>query len=95
MLSLPERAGFISSHRTPTVPAPDLGHLASIVDVTGCKWPVKDDPDFVGGVAFCNHAKDENSAYCPYHRQQSVASYSRELIRKTTKSALARYKEAA
>jgi hypothetical protein len=66
-------------------PAPDLGQLASIVDVTGCRWPVKDDPSFIGGVACCNHTQAKGSSYCPYHTQASVAPYSAELKRRTFK----------
>ena len=83
------RAGYFESKPfTPTIPKPDLGQLASIVDVVGCRWPVVDDAAYVGGVAFCNHATDGDHSYCPYHRQESVASYSRKLINKTTRDAL-------
>jgi len=95
MLSLPERAESVSAYVAPKPVAPDLGQLASIVDVTGCKWPVRDDPDFVGGMAFCNHPKDENSPYCPYHQKQSVATYSREVINRTVRAAVYFYKREA
>lgn len=84
-LPLPERAASVSSYVAPKLPAPDLGQLASIVDVTGCRWPVTDDAAFIGGVAFCNHGQDEGSSYCPYHRAMNKASYSDELIRRTFK----------
>jgi GcrA cell cycle regulator len=88
-LALPERAESVSPSVSPIVtvsePAPDLGQLASIVDVTGCRWPVRDDADFVGGVAFCNHSQDEGSSYCPYHRAKNKAAYSDELVRRTFK----------
>lgn len=88
MLTLPGRAEFvISAFKAPAMTKPDEGQLASIIDVTGCKWPVKDDPAYVGGVAFCNHHADEGQSYCPYHRAESVASYSRTLISKTVRSA--------
>lgn len=88
MLTLPGRAEFvITAYKPAPIVAPDEGQLASIIDVTGCKWPVKDDPAYVGGVAFCNHHADEGQSYCPYHRAESVASYSRTLISKTVRSA--------
>lgn len=96
MLTLPDRAEFVlSTYVAPDPRIPDEGQLASIVDVTGCKWPVRDDADFVGGVAFCNHAVEGDKSYCPYHAQVNVASFSRSLIRKTIKSALHLVKEKA
>lgn len=89
-MTLPDRAGFVFARVNPVVAVPDEGQLASIVDVTGCRWPVKDDPAFVGGVAFCNHGTDGKS-YCPYHEQINVASYSRKPIRKTIKDAVFAY----
>lgn len=88
MLTLPARADFALSAYVQTGPQkPSEGFLASIVDVNGCRWPVKDDPAYVGGVAFCNHATD-GKTYCPYHTQESVATYSRKLIKKTVKDAI-------
>lgn len=87
-MTLPARAGFVFAKiPTTSVAAPDEGQLASIVDVTGCKWPVKDDQDYVGGVAFCNHGTEDGRSYCPYHAAESVASYSRSLVSKTVRSA--------
>jgi hypothetical protein len=87
-MTLPARAGFVLAKLPVTsVSAPDEGQLASIIDVTGCKWPVKDDEAYVGGVAFCNHGTLDGSSYCPYHKAESVASYSRTLISKTVRSA--------
>ena len=83
VLTLPARAESVSAYISPPVVKPDEGQLASIVDVTGCKWPVRDDPEFVGGFAFCNHAKADNGPYCPYHAKENVASYSRKLINRT------------
>ena len=95
MLTLPSSAGFVSSFVSPPTPRPDEGQLASIVDVAGCKWPVREDSDFIGGQAFCNHTKrDDGSPYCPFHAAESVASYSRALIRKTTRAALHLYVKA-
>ncbi len=96
MLTLPHRAEFVlSTYVAPDPRIPDEGQLASIVDVTGCRWPVRDDSTFVGGVAFCNHAVEGDKSYCPYHAQVNVASFSRSLIRKTIKSALHLVKEKA
>lgn len=90
-MTLPDRVGFVLNKLPPVaIPAPDEGQLASIVDVTGCRWPVKDDPSFVGGVGFCNHTTD-GATYCAYHHQINVASYSRTLIRKTIKDAVFAY----
>jgi GcrA cell cycle regulator len=64
-LALPERADSVSPRVSPIVtvsePAPDLGRLASIVDVTGCR--------------FCNHPQKEGSSYCPYHAQKASAPF--------------------
>jgi hypothetical protein len=88
MLTLASSAGSVLRIVEPAPVVPDCGQLASIVDVTGCRWPVKDDPEFVGGVAFCNHAQRENSPYCPYHAQEGVVPYSRETIARTIKNVM-------
>jgi hypothetical protein len=88
MLTLPERAGSVMRIVEPAPTPPDQGQLASIVDVTGCRWPIKDDPEYIGGVAFCNHSQRENSPYCEYHARVNVASWSREAIRRTIKQSL-------
>lgn len=94
-MTLPnEPVGFVFPALPVPDPRPDMGNLASIIDVTGCRWPVKDDPSFIGGVGFCNHDTD-GKTYCPYHTQQSVASYSQTLIKRTTRHALSVYKRAA
>ena len=82
MLTLPDRASI--SLPTVALPAvvPDESNYASIVDVTGCKWPVKEDPAYVGGHAFCN-AHTDGKTYCEHHRKMNVAHYSATLIRKT------------
>jgi hypothetical protein len=87
-MTLPDRAEFVLAKFPPiAVAVPDEGQLASIIDVTGCRWPVKDDASFVGGVGFCNHGTD-GKTYCPYHQQVNVASYSRKLIHKTIRDAV-------
>ena len=73
----------------------DEGQLASIVDVTGCRWAVRDDASFVGGHAFCNQPQDGSSPYCAHHRTVNVASYSTRLINKTISAAIHRYKKVA
>ena len=80
--TLPSASGL--SPRSLPVPVftPDESQFASIVDVTGCKWPVREDASFVGGHAFCNAATDGNT-YCTHHRKEAVAHYSAKLIRKT------------
>lgn len=79
----------------PLALGPDESRLASIVDVTGCRWPVKDDPSFVGGIACCNHEQKDGSSYCPYHDHLKTASYSRTLIRQTIRDAIHLYVKAA
>ena len=66
------------------------GVECGILDVTGCKWPVRDEPKFAGGHAFCNGELHDHR-YCEFHAQMSAASYSDELIRRTTKAAIAAY----
>ena len=86
MPTLPiEPVGFVLPYVAP-VYQPDEGQFASIVDVTGCRWPVKDDPAFVGGIACCNAAQVDGSPYCAHHKREAIASYSRTLINKTLNS---------
>jgi hypothetical protein len=95
MLTLASENGFVMRIVEPPPVVPDQGQLASIVDVTGCRWPVRDDPDFVGGVAFCNHTQRDGSPYCPYHARENIAPYSREVIRRTIKQSLSLLKVAS
>lgn len=95
MLTLPTRAGYVICKRSaPTHPKPDQGQLASIVDVTGCRWPVSYSDTVPGGHLFCNHSVEAGS-YCPYHTHENTAAYSRALIRKTTRAALSAYRAKA
>lgn len=71
MLTLATRAESVSRYVSAPIPKPDEGMLASIVDVTGCRFPVREDASFVGGQAFCNHEQDGNSPYCPYHHKMT------------------------
>jgi hypothetical protein len=68
------------------VPVPLPGPAVGLLDVTGCKWPIHEDASLIGGYAFCNHGKEGDARYCPYHAREAVAEYSRALIRKTIKS---------
>lgn len=95
MLTLPRSAESVSKYVAPALPKPDEGQIASIVDVTGCRWPVRDDVEFVGGIAFCNHQAAAGASYCPYHTKVSSAAYSRKLIRETVRSAIFVYERAA
>jgi hypothetical protein len=70
--AIPDRA----STPAPVPPfVADESRFASIVDVTGCRFHVRDDADFVGGVAFCNHPQKEGSSYCAYHARKAVMPY--------------------
>jgi hypothetical protein len=96
MLTLPSSAESVSAYVAPKLPAPDLGQLASIVDVTGCKWPVREDADFIGGQAFCNHPKrDDDSPYCPYHAKIASTPYRMKLDGKTLAAFGLRFKQRA
>ena len=87
-MTLPASAGIVLAKIPVTSgAAPDEGQLASIVDVTGCRWAVSYSDTAPGGHLFCNHATDEGQSYCPYHKAESVASYSQTLISKTVRSA--------
>jgi hypothetical protein len=48
-------------------PAPRTGPAKGILDVTGCKWPVAEDASLIGGQAFCDATKKDNSPYCAHH----------------------------
>lgn len=64
------------------------GKLIGVLDVTGCRWPVADNPKVIGGRVFCNAKKRDGSSYCCDHAETNRASYSRELIRQTVKATL-------
>lgn len=53
--------------------APSLDLAVGILDVTGCKWAVGENEATPGRHLFCNHATEENAAYCPYHSALNVA----------------------
>ena len=71
-------------------PAPEARARPAIgiLDVTGCRWPVDADPAIIGRHAFCNAECQEGQSYCPEHRRENKAAYSRTLINKTTRSAI-------
>ena len=77
-------------HRPRKVVEYKPGQECGITDVTGCKWPVRDEPKFAGGHAICNGELHDHR-YCEYHAQMSGASYSEGLINKTVKQALKAY----
>lgn len=61
----------------PIVPPPRFvmvpdGTACSIVEVTGCRWPVGEDATVPGRYLFCNAAQVDGSAWCAEHRRQSV-----------------------
>ena len=56
----------------PALPEPSRGPAIGILDITGCKWAIGEDPKVYGTHTFCNHAVDGNSPYCAYHRQLNV-----------------------
>lgn len=52
------------------VPAPSYteGSGVAITDLSGCKWPLREDASLTGGFAFCNDAKkDPACPYCAHH----------------------------
>lgn|SRR5574341_775395 len=53
---------------------PDVagGAPCSIIDVTGCKWPVEAAPHMPGGHLFCNAARPLNQSYCAAHQARAV-----------------------
>lgn len=95
MLTLARRADSVSAYVAPQPKRPDLGQVADIVGVTGCREPVAEGPEFVGGHGFCNHATADGLSYCPYHQRQNVASYSRKLISQTLAPFGLRYQKRA
>lgn len=48
-------------------PPPRPSHAVGILDVTGCKWPIGEDPRLIGGQAFCDHSKKDGAVYCEFH----------------------------
>lgn len=52
----------------PPPPAPvRLSPAVGILDVTGCKFPVAENADLIGGYEFCNHKRDGERVYCEHH----------------------------
>lgn len=72
-------------------PKPARTSTVGILDATGCLWAIGHDPKVIGGHTFCNHPKRDGSPYCEEHARESVADYSRELIRSTIKGAIKAY----
>lgn len=48
-------------------PKPRKGRAVGILDVTGCRWPLEDNPALIGGKAFCNAAQVDGRPYCSEH----------------------------
>lgn len=66
---------------------PKLGTQCGVLHLTGCKWPTGFDEKVPGGHLFCNDAMFDDR-YCEHHAAMGGASYSDELIQKTTKDAI-------
>lgn len=67
----------------PLPPAPvRSSHAVGILDVTGCKFPVGENADVIGGYEFCNHKRDGQRVYCEHH---AAVAY-RKFIPKPVKS---------
>ena len=43
----------------------------SILDVTGCKWPVRESNKVPGGHLFCNAVRAGHGPYCASHAAQA------------------------
>ena len=56
----------------PSLPEPSRSSAVGILDVSGCKWAVGEDPAVYGRHTFCNHETDGKSPYCAYHRAVNV-----------------------
>lgn len=95
MLTLPSSAGSVMRIVEPAPAVPDQGQLASIVDVTGCRYAVREDADFIGGQAFCNHAQREGSSYCEYHHGLTSTPYRMKLDGKLLAAFGLRFKQRA
>lgn len=70
------------------VPKPARASQIGILDVTGCRWPVSEHPDVIAGKCFCNAPQRDGSSYCATHAAASVSETSRDMIRKTIRSAI-------
>ena len=58
-------------------PPPIPTNRVGIVDVTGCKFAIDEDPAVIGGHAFCNAAVDGDHPYCAYHAKVAYFTPSR------------------
>lgn len=77
------------------VPKPEFvikGEPVSIVNVTGCRWPVGFDAKKPGGHLFCNCEVARGKPYCAEHAALNVASYSTTLIKETIKDVVLRFR---
>lgn len=64
-----EGVGFLLPAITPAVQ--QKGPAIGILDVTGCRWPLEDDPAVIGGRSFCNAPQKEGRSYCAHHCRAS------------------------
>lgn len=55
------------------VPA-QKGPAIGILDVTGCRWPLEDDPAVIGGRSFCNAPQKSGRSYCAAHCRASKST---------------------
>ena len=52
----------------PLPPAPvRLGPAVGVLDVTGCRWPMAENSEVIGGWEFCDHPRDGQLVYCKHH----------------------------
>ena len=59
-----------------------VGPAVGLLDVTGCKFPVAENAELIGGWEFCNHKRDGERVYCEHH---SAVAY-RKFVPKPVKS---------
>lgn len=64
-----EGIGFILPSIAPAIQ--QKGPAIGILDVTGCRWPLEDDPAVIGGRAFCNAPQKEGRSYCAHHCREA------------------------
>lgn len=53
--------------RVVEAPRPPRGIGVSIVEVSGCRYAVEDNPSLVGGMSFCNDPVEKGGSYCAAH----------------------------
>lgn len=83
--------GVLKSVKPDAAPLFVPGKACSILEVTGCRWPVAES-NVPGGHLFCNAVQAPGKSYCPHHAHINVASYSSTLIKQTLSSAISRWR---